>query len=182
MPSRGNRVSHAVYEKRLESIQTALIRGFTDPEVMTAEKISRSTLYRYKRTINRRRLKGYPQLAVEAKKHFMVQLQRWEDVIRQANRKIMSGQAKIAPLLRVINNSTKNILDYMFRAGLIAEVPKEIRLKGDVDLSVIKNTLAGFIDGLGAEDIEQAKHLREVLRIIKDAELKKIKDDALPNE
>ncbi len=159
------RLSTTDYEKKIMAIHTALLRGFEDAEIMSAEQISRTTLFRYKRTIRNRGLRLYPKLSHDAKFYFVTQIQRWEDVIRQANRKIMSGPGiKIAPLLRVINNATKNILEYMFRVGLIPEVPKEIRLQGGVDVNLMNEAmkflgkyLAGIDDELAARVIEVVK-------------------------
>jgi len=159
------RLSTTDYEKKLMAIHTALLRGFKDGEIMTAEKISRTTLFRYKRTIRRRGLKLYPQLAQESKFYFVTQLNRWEDVIRQANRSIMDGTGKIAPLLRVINNATKNILEYMFRVGMIPEVPKEIRLKGDVDANLMNEAMRFLGKYLSGIDDELAARVIEVIKL-----------------
>jgi hypothetical protein len=113
---------HDYYVKR-EKIRTALIRGFTDAEIMAAENIGERQLRRYKESIRKANIKTVPEICEEQHALFIMQIRRFEDVIRQANRAIMAGRGRIGTLLRVINDATSSIIKYMQRVGYLATAP-----------------------------------------------------------
>lgn len=121
----------------LQSIRTAMLRGFTDAEIITAESkpdrpISRRSLQRYKKAIRMRGLKTLPETTEEQRALFNVQVERWRDLIRQANRLLMgaavsTGRISAAPLLRVINECTKNIAELSLKVGILPTAPVKVQ-------------------------------------------------------
>ena len=160
MPARSRRE----YEGKLESIHAAMLRGFTDSEICTAEEISRRTLRRYKAAIRRRGFQVYPTMSDHAKTLFMQQIQRWEDVIRQANRQIMGNpNANVASLLRVIIDATDKILEYMFRVGAIVKTPMRMPVEGEVDMNAMRETLHVLAAVIGEKKPELVNELIEII-------------------
>ena len=133
------RLSHNDYMAMLESVRTAMLRGSTDAEIMKDKDVSRRTLQRYKKAIQKRGLKSLPETTEEQRALFNMQVERWRDIIRQANKMLESDAVKKGgisptPLLRVINNTTKNITEYSMKVGILPTAP--VKVQGDFKVIV----------------------------------------------
>jgi hypothetical protein len=152
---------------KLENVRTAMLRGFLDGEICTAEEISRRTLRRYKKSIRKRGLKTLPETTEEQRALFLKQIQRWEDVIRQANRTLMSspvltGKLSSAPLLKVITEATKSIVEYSQKMGILTSAPLVIEGKMEVKIPELEGLNEEAVTAIVENYLEdEAKRLRE---------------------
>lgn len=141
-----------------------MLRGVQDHEILKRNKISVSTLTRYKKIIEERQLDTYKKLSdVKAESIFMAQIERMEDVIRRVNMWI-ERHPKRNPvgMLRLLLDTCSRICDYQFKVGAIKEVPKEFR--HEIENKIVRQSMMLVVSELRRVNPDLASELSMALR------------------
>ena len=122
------RLSKHDYEVKLECIRKLMIKGYSDGEILAKEGCCARTLRGYKAEIRKRRLDHLPKINDDSLNLFLIQIERFNDVIKRSYKAIETGERSY-PYLKIIFEVSKNILDYSFKVGIrprvVSLMPKE---------------------------------------------------------